>query len=539
MSTGELAAVSKRHVDAPPAPGSMVDPARAAHRLRYRFPRHSAERSRIPSPFAFAPTSVVAGAPARLRNAWVLPFRRRLVVVDVLAASLASAAAFLLRFGDAADELDTTGYMLLSASVPLLWIAAVAMNHGYDAHVLGAGPEEFQRVFRAFAYLTATVAIVSYATKADLARGFVLIAFPATMLLDLVGRYLSRKRLHRARTHGVALSKVLVVGSPDRAADLAKAMMRDAYAGYRVVGACLPSDDIDEAALSTLARLGIPVVGALDDIVDAVARLDADTVAVTASQELKPDKLRWISWQLEGTGTSLVVSPGLIEVAGTRLHVRPVAGFPLLNVEAPNFSGFQRVVKGAFDRCVAAVVLIMLLPLLVVIAALVRTTSRGPALFRQSRVGRDGTTFTMIKFRSMAVDAEARRHDLLEVNEASDGLLFKLRHDPRVTRLGAILRRYSLDELPQLLNVLTGSMSLVGPRPPLPEEVAGYGDDVRRRLLVKPGLTGLWQVSGRSDLSWEESVRLDLRYVENWSMATDLMILWKTAHAVSHGSGAY
>jgi lipopolysaccharide/colanic/teichoic acid biosynthesis glycosyltransferase len=188
---------------------------------------------------------------------------------------------------------------------------------------------------------------------------------------------------------------------------------------------------------------------------------------------------------------------------------------------------------------VAAIALLLLSPLFIVLTLAVRWSSAGPALFRQVRVGRDGGTFMMLKFRSMYCDAEERLAELVDQSDVRDGVLFKMRNDPRITRIGRLLRRYSLDELPQLINVLNGSMSLVGPRPPLPVEVAQYEDHVHRRLLVKPGVTGLWQVSGRSDLSWEESVRLDLRYVENWSLSEDLLILWKTARAVTLGSGAY
>jgi exopolysaccharide biosynthesis polyprenyl glycosylphosphotransferase len=373
-----------------------------------------------------------------------------------------------------------------------------------------------------------------------LARGFVLVALPATLVLGLWARYVARKLLHRVRRHGSALSRVVVIGTPAQAVELARATMRDSHAGLRVVGACLTNAYPDDAAMAQLRALGIVALGQLDDVVDVVSRLGADTVAVTGSAELGPAKLRWISWQLEGTGVDLIVSPGLIEVAGTRLHVRPLLSMlPLLLVEAPRFSGFHRLLKSGFDRCASALALVVLAPLFVMITVSIRLTSCGPAFFRQTRVGRDGTTFVMIKFRSMFVDAEDRLEEMSALNDVPDGPLFKVRNDPRITPIGRVLRRFSIDELPQLLNVLRGSMSLVGPRPPLPREVASYDDDVRRRLLVKPGVTGLWQVSGRSDLSWEESVGLDLRYVENWSLTADIFILWKTARVVFRGNGAY
>jgi exopolysaccharide biosynthesis polyprenyl glycosylphosphotransferase len=196
------------------------------------------------------------------------------------------------------------------------------------------------------------------------------------------------------------------------------------------------------------------------------------------------------------------------------------------------------VVKGGVDRAAAALALLSLMPVLLLIALAVRLDSPGPVLYRQERIGVNGRGFTILKFRSMSVDADCLLAELLYRNEGG-GLLFKMRRDPRVTRVGRWLRRFSLDELPQLFNVLGGSMSLVGPRPPLPAEVERYDSSVSRRLLVKPGLTGLWQISGRSDLSWEEAVRLDLRYVENWSLALDALILVKTVRAVVSSSGAY
>jgi exopolysaccharide biosynthesis polyprenyl glycosylphosphotransferase len=249
-------------------------------------------------------------------------------------------------------------------------------------------------------------------------------------------------------------------------------------------------------------------------------------------------ELRRLAWRLEETGTDLIVASALMDVAGPRTSIRPVAGLPLLHVEHPELVGARRVLKGAFDRCAAALALVLLSPLFLVLSVLVRAEGGGPALFTQTRVGRGGDEFTVYKFRTMVVGAEALKAMLQPRNE-HEGVLFKMRRDPRVTPVGAWLRRYSLDELPQLVNVVRGEMSLVGPRPPLPEEVARYGDDVRRRLVVKPGMTGLWQVSGRSDLSWEESVRLDLRYVENWSLTLDVQILWKTWSAVIRGAGAY
>jgi exopolysaccharide biosynthesis polyprenyl glycosylphosphotransferase len=249
-------------------------------------------------------------------------------------------------------------------------------------------------------------------------------------------------------------------------------------------------------------------------------------------------RLRDLAWKLEKTGTDLCVAPALLDVAGPRTTIRPTAGLPLLHLDHPELSGARRLIKSAFDRSFAAIALGLLLPLLAALALVIRLSDRGPALFQQVRVGKDGRQFVVYKFRTMVVDAEGLQAQLLAMND-SDGVLFKMRHDPRITPLGRWLRHRSLDELPQLINVLKGDMSLVGPRPALPAEASAYADHVRRRLAVRPGITGLWQVNGRSDLSWEEAVRLDVSYVENWSFVLDLQILWKTWAAVAHGHGAY
>jgi len=288
-----------------------------------------------------------------------------------------------------------------------------------------------------------------------------------------------------------------------------------------------------------MSDMELPVIGDLSQVVEAVQRVSADVLAVTTCVEFGGPELRRVCWALENTDVEIVVAPALIEVAGPRLHIRPVAKLPLLHVEKPELTGARRVIKNVFDRSSAFSALLLFAPLMIGVALAIRLTSRGPALFRQTRIGAQGKPFTIFKFLSMYSDSEARLDSLQALNERGEGLLFKIRQDPRVTPVGRFLRRYSIDELPQLINVLKGDMSLVGPRPPLPQEVALYGDDVRRRLLVRPGVTGLWQVSGRSDLEWVESVRLDLRYVENWSLIYDFEILWKTFYAVLRGSGAY
>jgi exopolysaccharide biosynthesis polyprenyl glycosylphosphotransferase len=471
------------------------------------------------------------------RSRWIRRYQRGLIVADLATAWAAIAVAYLLRFGLSTSAPPNA---LVAAVLPLGWVALIGVNHGYGARLVGVGAAEFQKIFRAFLHMTALIAFISFVTDAQFARGFVLVALPLALCLNLLTRYAARKWLHAQRARGRAMKKVLLVGDAEAISKFSMVLRRDEYAGLRVVGACVPSEVIaDMRTIDTLGDADVLLLGDVDSIVSAVRLSGADTVAVVSSGAIGPEKLRWVSWQLEGSSTDLMVSPGLTEVAGPRLHVMPVAGLPLLHVEEPKFTGFRRVLKGAFDRSVAALALLVLSPLFLVLTLAVRLTSSGPALFRQIRVGRAGSTFVMLKFRSMYADAEERLASLREQSDHGDGVLFKMKEDPRVTRVGKFLRKYSLDELPQLINVVLGTMSLVGPRPPLPLEVARYEDHVHRRLLVKPGLTGLWQISGRSDLSWDESVQLDLRYVENWSLGEDLFILWKTVRAVARGSGAY
>jgi exopolysaccharide biosynthesis polyprenyl glycosylphosphotransferase len=426
----------------------------------------------------------------------------------------------------------TAMYLGLSLALPVLWIMALWLAGAYDVRFIGTGSDEYRKVLNAGVSLTAAVAIFSYAVNLELSRAYVVIALPSITVFDLFARFAMRKRLHARRMRGRCLHNVVAVGHELAVADLVTELGRDRYHGLTVVGACVVRPgECDEV-------VGVPVYGGLDDITAAVKAFDADTVAVTACPEVDGVRLRSLAWELEKAGTDLCVSPALLDVAGPRTTIRPTAGLTLLHVDHPQLAGFRLVLKGLFDRCAAAAALVMLAPVMVALAAAIWLQDRGPALFTQTRVGKDGRMFRMYKFRTMVVDAEKRRAGLLATND-SDGVLFKLRKDPRVTVVGAHLRRWSVDELPQLFNVFLGHMSLVGPRPALPDEAEKYAEHVRRRLVVKPGLTGLWQVNGRSDLSWEESVRLDLRYVENWSFALDLQILWKTISVMVRGSGAY
>ncbi len=465
---------------------------------------------------------------ARRLTTWSRDYLRQVALADLACGVVGVFMAAQLRFGSNVTPM----YLALSLALPVLWVAALWLAGAYDVRFIGTGSDEFRKVLNAGIGLTAAVAIFSYAINLELSRAYVVIGLPSLTVFDMLARFGLRKRLVRRRMHGKCMHSVVAVGHELAVADLVTELGRDGYHGLNVVGACVVQPgELDELA-------GVPVYGGLDDITAAVKAFGADTVAVTACPEMNGIRLRGLAWELEKTGTDLCVSPALLDVAGPRTTIRPTAGLTLLHVDHPQLTGFRLVLKGLFDRCAAAAALIMFAPVMAVLAATVWLHDRGPALFTQVRVGKDGHMFRIYKFRTMVVDAEKRRPELLGDNDL-DGVLFKLREDPRITPVGAHLRRWSFDELPQLFNVFLGHMSLVGPRPALPDEAAVYAEYVRRRLMVKPGLTGLWQVSGRSDLSWDESVRLDLRYVENWSFALDLQIIWKTISVLLRGSGAY
>ncbi|HET6625240.1 MAG TPA: sugar transferase [Nocardioidaceae bacterium] len=423
---------------------------------------------------------------------------------------------------------------VLGVLLPLVWVASLSLGRAYEPQVLGVGAEEFRRLAASGAGLIVTIALMAFALRVDVSRGLVVGALPCALVLDLLARFGLRKWLHARRRSGDCMRKALLVGSAPWIDDVADRMRHSSHVGLEPVGCCLP-DLPSIGGRQPVPR--IPVYGDYDGIIDAVRRTGATVVAVAPSERMDRGTLKQLAWNLEGYDAQIVVAPNLIDCVGPRIRIRPVDGLPLLEIERPRFSGVHRVVKNGADRLFALVLLVVLLPVLVAIAVAVRMTSPGPVLFRQCRVGAHGREFGVLKFRTMYDDA--RPLGVALRNDYVGGPLFKMRDDPRVTPLGRRLRRYSLDELPQLVNVLRGQMSVIGPRPPLPSEVSQYDAHVRRRLLVRPGLTGLWQVSGRSDLTWEESLRLDLYYVENWSLVLDAMILWKTVPTVISGKGAY
>lgn len=481
---------------------------------------------------------------------WSQAFAKRLILTDFLAIAWVVIGTQIAWFGSSGtfgpfdSSLDVStykagfglSYTLISILLIGAWLAVLAMGASRDSRVIGTGATEYKRVVNASLALFGGVAILAFLFKLDLARGYIIMSLPFGIAALLATRWIWRQWLSMQRFHGRYSARVLLVGSRVSVTAIARDLARSSSAGYLVVGACIPGEDI----AGYLDGGKIPVSGNLNQLQHVMEAINADTVVVTSSDELSPERIRELSWSLEPGRQHLVLAPSLTDISGPRIHVRPVAGLPLVHVETPRYEGSKRFTKRAFDLVFSGLLIVVLSPFFALVAIGVRVTTAGQVLFRQERVGLHGAHFEMLKFRSMVVDAEQR---LAEVQEATrsegNAVLFKMKNDPRVTPIGAFLRRFSLDELPQLFNVFGGSMSLVGPRPPLDREVEIYENHVHRRFLLKPGVTGLWQVSGRSNLSWEDSVRLDLYYVENWSITADLVILWRTVKAVVASDGAY
>ncbi len=465
---------------------------------------------------------------------WERRYTRSVVACDAVAVAVVVPIGHVLGLGAVAPNFGGNISPWLGVLSAVVAFSCLYLGRTWEARILGQGSEEFSRLVRAMVSAAVVMGLAGLALEVGAVRPWVFGLIPLMGALSLLGRYLLRRGLHRQRTAGRAVHSGLAVGSVESVSDLILRTRREPYNGWAVRAVCTPSGAGPDGAPDVL---GVPVVGDLDSVAESVRLGRHRVVSIGRGPGWTPSRMHRLAWDLEGLGADLFVDPGLMEFAGPRLHVAPVDGLPLLRLTQPALDGLPRVVKAAVDRIGAAILLALTAPLLLVVAIAVKADG-GPVFFRQTRVGRHGRTFKMIKFRSMVHGAETMRTALAASNE-SDGPLFKIRHDPRITSAGAWLRKYSLDEFPQLLNVLTGTMSLVGPRPPLPEEVASYGRDAQRKLRVRPGLTGLWQVSGRSNLSWDESVRLDLRYVENWTLALDALILWKTLGAIARGDGAY
>ena len=468
---------------------------------------------------------------------WSRTYQRRLLVSDIFVILLIMVTAQAIRFGWNSDEPvagpSAPPYGFVSLAIAALWIAMLAGTRSREARILGHGPQEFQRVVAASWYTFSIIAIVGFLTQWQISRGYLLFALPAGTVVLLAYRAAWRMWIHSKRDAGELQAQVLVVGPLGTSETMIRRLRGNLRAGYHVIGLCVPpsnrgelSNDLDD----------IPVLGTIEGAVAIAAATGAEYILLSGTDALSLQEARRIGWDLEGTGIGLIVAPAMVDVAGPRVSVSPVEGLPLLHVDPATFSGAKYVMKSATDRVVSALSLVLLAIPMLVIAVIIKSSSRGPVLFAQERIGQNGEPFRMLKFRSMDANAEAR---LIEVMGDDIEVFYKAKDDPRVTRFGRFMRRFSVDELPQLMNVFKGDMSLVGPRPQIRAEVAQYSDIASRRLLVKPGMTGLWQVSGRSELSADESIRLDAYYTENWSLGGDILIILRTVVAVFGHEGAY
>ena len=494
-----------------------------------------AEVDLVAEPAATTYAVRAASATARARH-WTVRYARILLLTD-LAAVIAAVGIAVLIWAIRAPHHHPGPVLLyvgVSIATMLGWVVALSVSGTRDVRIIGFGPAEYRKILNSSLAFFGLVAVVAYVLDWDLARGYVLVALPAGVVLLLLGRWLCRKWLTAQRLHGRFSYRVLLVGSEAASMHVAQNLERHPAAGYQIVGACVPQRSLG----GLLKGTDIPVVGTVDDVSDALAALRADTVVVTSGDELPPNRVRELGWDLDPARHQLVIAPSLSGVAGPRLRTHPVAGLPLIHVDFPTMSGFSRLVKRLFDIVGSSLLIIIGSPVLLAVALGVKLSSPGPIFYRQERIGRYGKPFGMIKFRSMVRDADKQLAILLAQQGTAEVPLFKVTDDPRITPFGRFIRAHSLDELPQLFNVFLGQMSLVGPRPQVAAEVALYDDVAHRRLIMKPGMSGLWQVSGRSSLSWEEALRFDLYYVENWSLTQDILILVRTAKAVIAPGGA-
>lgn len=481
-----------------------------------------------------------------------MSYNSRLLISDVVVVILVTFLAQVLRFGlfgssqteiNRLNSLSGT-YSIASVIIVIIWLMSLSYFGTRKNELIGAGSEEYRRVVRATLGVFGLVAVISYLFDLQLARGYVLVAFPLGLFSLVFSRWLWRQWLIKKRANGDFLTPAVIVGSIKSADEVAIQLNKGTEAGFQVIG-CFLSGSVppeSESQQILLPQSHLPILGGIKDAISQMRKLEVSTLIVANSDHLGPVDVRTLSWELLPGQESLILAPSLLDVAGPRLHMQPVANLSLIRVETPSFSGGKRVMKRVFDLLTSFVLLVIFSPIFLITAIAIKRDSVGPVFFTQTRVGLNGRPFKMIKFRTMSATAEKDLEALKQTSverTAGNHILFKIKEDPRITKIGKILRKYSFDELPQLVNVLTGKMSLVGPRPPLASEVAQYGDHVMRKFFMKPGITGQWQVRGRSDLSWDESVREDLSYVENWSLYLDIFIILKTLKAVLSANGAY
>jgi exopolysaccharide biosynthesis polyprenyl glycosylphosphotransferase len=470
-----------------------------------------------------------------------LKYTRRLLVTDFTLVVLSIVAAAVINFRDLVNtftETEQQGLLriqlnpaALAWSMGIIWLLSLKFNGSRDDRIIGTGSDEYKRIFSSSITLLSLLALAALFLKLDVSRLFVAFSLLIGTVSLTLGRWVWRQWLRNKRANNQLKERVAIAGPASLIEELAEKLLNDKQGAY-TPALLVPLSGKLSSKIKHQTNFGDPAKTLKDHKLDALIVVGTDTMS---SKHLKQ-----ISWNMEKSNATLIVAPGLLEAAGPRVHTRPVSGMPLIEIEPPKFTGGKYIVKQVLDIVLAITALIVASPVMLITAFAVKTDG-GPILFLQERHGKDGKIFKMIKFRSMKVGSERLHEELKQKNQNQlvNTNMFKDPSDPRITKVGKFIRKYSIDELPQIFNVLKGEMSLVGPRPPLPSEVKEYEMHVHRRLYVKPGITGIWQVSGRSALSWEETVLLDLRYVEDWSIFSDILIIAKTIFVVFSKSGAF
>lgn len=498
-----------------------------------------------PSPRSTSAAQVLHGvAQAKLTNhQWKRSYRARVILTDTTVIVTTVAVAQIARFGLPEDLYADRGWLAragYSVALIITWLLALGAQQSWDPTLAGTGSEQYRRVVLATAWVFGIIAAtaLTFQLYPLIARGYLLIALPLGLVGLACGRYLLRRSLARKRADGEYTNNVVILGSPRSIADFCQCLTRDSTAGYQVIGACIAGFDgtIGDEVVTPIGP--IPVLGDAESIEDALRLTNADALAVTATEHLGYEGMRTLAWRLDALKVDLIVAPGMTDVAGPRLKIRPIDNLPLFHIARSRHDGPSRIQKRMFDLTLGSVALLMLLPVMLVAAVAIKFDDGGPVFFRQDRVGFRGMPFRIFKFRTMLVDSEEKKASERVARGQSNVVFYKSACDSRITRVGRFLRKTSIDEIPQLFNVIGGTMSLVGPRPLVPGEGQSIQYFVERRALVKPGMTGLWQVSGRSNVSAEERIRLDHSYIDNWSFVQDFVIVWRTVRAVLKKQGA-
>jgi exopolysaccharide biosynthesis polyprenyl glycosylphosphotransferase len=455
------------------------------------------------------------------------PFRARLILTDMVLIAMSLGTGLLVSSRASAWGIDP---ILAVYGTPvvigLVWFGFLMALGSYDQRIIGLGTEEARRAVLATLLTFSVVAGVSYLIRADISRAYAFISLPLGLILIVGFRVFWRRWLYRQRARGKFMHRTVVIGSDIAVEELTEKFTQDVYCGYLVVGSMNLPRGVNNTDKQWLQSL--------DEILD-LEKVDA--VAIDPGEDAPHNAVQQLAWHLEGRRIDLLISPGMLDLAGPRLTMRPASGLPLLHLDEATLSRPQRTAKRGLDLFVSLMAVVILSPVFLVAALAIRLTSRGPILFKQTRIGRGGTDFTMFKFRTMLEGADDQRDQLRENYDLNEPQ-FKLKSDPRVTKVGRVLRRWSIDELPQFFNVLGGSMSVVGPRPHPVDDVHRYEIEAFRRLALKPGLTGLWQVSGRSHLTWAQSLKLDIYYIERWTLLGDILLMFRTIRIIVRGTGA-